>query len=304
METDEDEREPTVGTAQIRNLVEFKRYEARLQGACQYDFEKVLLQYASKNVFSYPAFSKIWKESNLNLLFAGQQYGDDIGRFTEICMYTALKLFIFPKDIYTEVGAFYLLYALYYRQPVKAYKNLMKLVNKMRTKKQYDFLYIYGRLRLVKAFYYVATVTPLGISSNEMNLQEITPDTFINRKIDLTERITNLLAENLDDIRQIQSEYVTAVRQCSLQYPDLEISSDLSFMQETEQLENCVKTGGIIHFVHSSDTNTQSVDKRKSELKKRAYQQTNKTYREKLSDKSANYLRLLKSEPLKDDPDN
>ncbi|KAJ8965525.1 hypothetical protein NQ314_004066 [Rhamnusium bicolor] len=86
--------------------------------------------------------------------------------------YIVKKYLVFPRNIYVQVGAFYLLYGVYYKQPLKnwvkirltldEYKAISELITEMKARQQNDAVYVFAKMQKDQVFLYTALRKPLG----------------------------------------------------------------------------------------------------------------------------------------------
>uniref|UniRef100_A0A6P7G5K9 Uncharacterized protein LOC114334005 isoform X1 n=1 Tax=Diabrotica virgifera virgifera TaxID=50390 RepID=A0A6P7G5K9_DIAVI len=146
--------------------------DKELASAFQIDCEDLLNEFESYQSFRIQDFQKVWHNQKFSYVFAGQTYALLLKDFCENCFYIVKKFIYFPKTLYTQVGAFYLLAILYYKQPVRTwvkirltseeYEKIHGLILEMVNKKVYEPVYMFSKLKADEAFTYVCQRKPLG----------------------------------------------------------------------------------------------------------------------------------------------
>ncbi|KAL1488222.1 hypothetical protein ABEB36_015177 [Hypothenemus hampei] len=166
---------------------DYKKYINAIYFGLKKDIDNFLQQYEQKQSFDYSIFASLWQENHFTLIFS----------------------------LYTQTGALYLLYGLYYKQPIKdfvkvrftmnEYESLKTFLNKITEKKQYVPLFIYTKMKLDEAFVFV--VYPQSRSLKTKNVEHLnenifesnTSDSLINFKqffkSDLVETLENTCKE-------------------------------------------------------------------------------------------------------------
>ncbi|CAG9853532.1 unnamed protein product [Phyllotreta striolata] len=147
-------------------------YDKELASAFQLDCEFFLLEYEKYESCSFKDFVTLWREKAFTNVFADQKYAMFLKDFCENCFWMVKKCLMFPKSIYTQIGAFYLLYGLYYKQPVRnwvkiritleEYQKLYELVLEMKNRRQLDAVYIFFKMKTDEVFLFVAEKNALG----------------------------------------------------------------------------------------------------------------------------------------------
>lgn len=169
------------------------QYDKELISAFQVDCEIFLDEFEKYQSFSFTDFQKVWHQQKFSYIFAGQVYALLLRDFCENCFYVVKKYIMFPRTLYTQIGAFYLLYAIYYKQPLRTwvkirltleeYQKLNELITEMSSIKQVDVCYIFSKMISERAFLYVAQRKPLGPEDRFVkDVQMYINDTFTYSK--------------------------------------------------------------------------------------------------------------------------
>ncbi|XP_066255870.1 snRNA-activating protein complex subunit 1-like [Euwallacea similis] len=137
----------------------------------QMDVEDVLKQVDDLHSLNYIDFAKIWQAKQFTLIYANLYHVRLIKIFCEVAFNTIKKYLFSESFSYRQIGAFYLLYGMYYKQPIRKYtqirltlgefENLKSTIKQMAAMGQYDAVYIYSKMRCDEVFEYVATPKPL-----------------------------------------------------------------------------------------------------------------------------------------------
>ncbi|XP_056632878.1 snRNA-activating protein complex subunit 1-like isoform X2 [Diorhabda sublineata] len=94
------------------------QYDKELASAFQADCEIFLDEFEKYQSFRFMDFQQVWHQQKFSFIFAGQVYALLLRDFCENCFYVVKKYIMFPRTLYTQIGAFYLLYSIYYKQPL------------------------------------------------------------------------------------------------------------------------------------------------------------------------------------------
>lgn len=90
----------------------------------QEDCEILLLQYDKTKSLRFSDFIKVWQEMKFSLIFS-QRSLSELDLFIPELFMIIKKYFIRAVSFTLKVGALYLLYGLYYKQPLKGYKKIL-----------------------------------------------------------------------------------------------------------------------------------------------------------------------------------
>ncbi|XP_072393115.1 uncharacterized protein Pbp45 [Diabrotica undecimpunctata] len=168
-------------------------FDKELASAFQLDCEVLLDEFELYQSFGIEDFQKVWQNHRFSNVFAGQTYALLLKDFCENCFYIVKKYIYFPRTLYTQVGAFYLLAILYYKQPVRTwvkirltseeYEKIHGLILEMINRKVYEPVYMFSKLKADKAFTYVSQRKPLGPEDRFVkDFHMYINDTFISVK--------------------------------------------------------------------------------------------------------------------------
>ena len=136
------------------------------------DCNKVLTNYeknATQGTFKFSEFAKEWREMKFELIFAGRQYMGELPYFCRLLFYIA-KRFMFQQSSsqIKRVGAFFLCYSLYEKQPLKLkvrltldeLKTLLSLVRQLQhSNNSLEPMFIFSKMLVDNAFHFCATST-------------------------------------------------------------------------------------------------------------------------------------------------
>ncbi|KAJ8980812.1 hypothetical protein NQ317_000544 [Molorchus minor] len=130
------------------------------------DCEDFLEDYERMKSLNYDDFTKIWQSKKFTYVFADQKYALLLKDLTEQYFYNVKKYIMFPKNLYTQIGAFYLLYGLYYKQPLRGfvkirltldeYKKILELIQTLKDIGQYQAVFIFAKMKAEEVFVYTA----------------------------------------------------------------------------------------------------------------------------------------------------
>ncbi|KAJ8956263.1 hypothetical protein NQ318_014998 [Aromia moschata] len=210
-------------------------YDKELAIAFKGDCEEFLQEYESMQSLGYDDFAKVWQLKRFTYVFAGQNYALLLRDLCENYFYIVKKFIMFPRSIHTQIGAFYLLYGLYYKQPLKnwvkirltldEYKKITELIDTMKARQQYDALYIFAKMKTDQAFLYTALLKPLGPEARFVKSYELYyDDTFTSSKTESAlSHFKGVLSESelVSDLEMTNNEYQEQLRRYAAKCPSL-----------------------------------------------------------------------------------
>ncbi|KAL1488221.1 hypothetical protein ABEB36_015177 [Hypothenemus hampei] len=211
---------------------DYKKYINAIYFGLKKDIDNFLQQYEQKQSFDYSIFASLWQENHFTLIFSNTKCVKLLKTFCEIAFNLVKQYVISHSSLYTQTGALYLLYGLYYKQPIKdfvkvrftmnEYESLKTFLNKITEKKQYVPLFIYTKMKLDEAFVFV--VYPQSRSLKTKNVEHLnenifesnTSDSLINFKqffkSDLVETLENTCKEYEKKLAEFASKYLFLIR--------------------------------------------------------------------------------------------
>ncbi|EFA05365.1 snRNA-activating protein complex subunit 1 [Tribolium castaneum] len=254
------------------------QYDAQLAMAFQADCENFLQKFKQYQNCSFTSFANLWKSECFLSIFKDQQYILMLQAFIENCFFI-IKKFLFSSDAYIQAGAVYLLYALYYKQPIKnwvkirltqtEFDKLCEICEIHRANKSLDLVFIYNKMRMDEVFDYCALAQPLGLEARFMRRYDLS-NSDINVKTShdsCVKKFKSLVEEDEDlaEFRKTDDEYQQLARKYMEKCGKLFIFPS-KLDEELNQIYNevCV-----------DDLNQSGGD----EVKNRAMSNTNATYR-------------------------
>ncbi|XP_022908512.2 snRNA-activating protein complex subunit 1 [Onthophagus taurus] len=237
---------------------------AEIQFGFKKDSENLLKTFAKKESHSFEIFSEIWKEKHFSLVYKYTKNFNEISRQTQLFLFEAKKLFIYAPNIYIKTGAFYLLYGLYYKQPlmenikIRLTQNELKLlktyINEMKNSSETHPMYIFSKLINDQAFDFVFTQLPLipkqepilklfDIASNDTFREDIESKVMDQMK----ELIENEgIAEIGRDYRNAMKEYFESSGEKNIMMFDTDIQKELEGVFMEKVIEgNCEKNDSL-----------------------------------------------------------
>ena len=120
---------------------------------------------ATVGKWEFSEFAKEWRAMRFELIFSGRQYMAELPDFCR-SLFNIAKSFIFnPGNSTTRrIGAFFLCYGLYEKQPLKTkmrltLEELKMLWNLVQSKENPEPLFIFSKMFMENAFHFCATST-------------------------------------------------------------------------------------------------------------------------------------------------
>lgn len=214
------------------SIPEFDRIIAT---AFQADAENLLSEFEKKRSFKFSDFSSVWKGLMFSYIFSEQPYYTLIETFMDNSFFIIKKFIMFPRNIYTEVGALYLLYALYFKQTIcewvkiritsEEYVVLENLIHRLQGKGELEPLFIFDKLVKANAFNYVFQRKVLAPEPRYLkNCVDFIDDTFqMHRETNPRNNLKNMLNEGnfLENFTQTLNDYRQALSNFAVYNPGL-----------------------------------------------------------------------------------
>ncbi|XP_041785802.1 uncharacterized protein LOC121601066 isoform X2 [Anopheles merus] len=82
------------------------------------DCSEFLCDFAKLKATDYQTFSQEWKRTNFQYIFFGRNTDAEMAEYLGEIFYTVKKMFIVSNNPFERIGSFYLLYTLYFKQPL------------------------------------------------------------------------------------------------------------------------------------------------------------------------------------------
>uniref|UniRef100_A0A182JZC6 MPN domain-containing protein n=1 Tax=Anopheles christyi TaxID=43041 RepID=A0A182JZC6_9DIPT len=82
------------------------------------DCSEFLSDFAKLKATDYHTFCQEWKRTNFQYIFFGRNTDAEMAEYLGEIFYTVKKMFIASKNQFERIGSFYLLYTLYFKQPL------------------------------------------------------------------------------------------------------------------------------------------------------------------------------------------
>nr|CAI5847345.1 unnamed protein product [Callosobruchus analis] len=189
-------------------------YDRKMNAAFKKDCEDLFHEYEELNSFSFDDFANVWRARNFSYIFAAQTSALSLREFCDDCFYTVKKYIAFPRSLNTQAAALYMLYGIYYKQPLKKwvsirltmeeFRRLLEFIQEMNNVGQLDPVYVFKKMFTDRAFIYVAARRPLGPEDRFVKKQEFYyNDTFAsaNTSTSLT-KFKDI--ESLDELKHLE----------------------------------------------------------------------------------------------------
>ncbi|XP_014666626.1 PREDICTED: snRNA-activating protein complex subunit 1-like isoform X1 [Priapulus caudatus] len=207
-------------TAQMSVTRVVRTIPSYLAAGFQTDYEKLLSRFAVTGSVRYEEFAKIWKEMRFPLIFCGRSSQKELCLFASECLSAAQKLMQPLYTLQARVGALYLLYGLYFIQPLdprervrvtlQQWKELIELESILVEQQHHDARFCLLKMKIDEAFLFVATTTEMGPLSLKVNteLDGIAED-LKAQKSELTELTQT---DSFEQLEAIHNQYQSMKR--------------------------------------------------------------------------------------------
>ncbi|XP_030747608.1 snRNA-activating protein complex subunit 1-like [Sitophilus oryzae] len=264
-------------------------YEISVSIAFKRDCEVFLVEFAKQKTLSYAKFANIWQLKNMSYIFADQTYVSLLKTLCEECFAILTQCIIHQKNVYMKIGALYLLYGLYYKQPIEGmvkirvsydeYTIIKDLMDEMAKEKYMEPLFIFAKLKADVAFNYVGCSMPRSIRFIKNTKKAFTAHTlnanFGENPLSKFEGI--LQDESVVKLQDTCKRYEMALKKNSSIYPNIDqfkstIMDDLNAAHKKLFSED--------HSTPSEQIETDlKILNSRQEIKLRALKSENATYR-------------------------
>jgi hypothetical protein len=217
-----------------------------------------------------------------SLVFRGQQYILMLQTFLENCFFIAKK-FLFSTDPYIQTGGVYILYALYYKQPIKEWVKIRltraeadKMVEIVEVHKSYnslDLVFIYHKMRKDGAFQYCALVQPVGLEARFLRRYDLSNEELqrTSSTNDPLRKFKELMEEDPDlvQLEETDEEYQKLVNK-------YKVKNEKLFVFPTQIGQELKRAYSNVFNIDLEDDEERA---RLKEVKSRAMSNMNATYR-------------------------
>ena len=187
------------------------------------DMETLLQNFAKTDSLRFKKFAECWRQMKFSLIFCGMRTEFEIKEFLEDAFIMLCNEMLSTKDTSTRLGAFYMAYSLYEKQPTdpKIPFRLTHDINKIITdlvifadeSKHLDIVLLFERLHNGNGFYFVATELPMGpvfMRSNASNPKQSTIDIKAGK-------LKSLVVKTADEYSKVNAQYEDMKRELNVQ---------------------------------------------------------------------------------------
>ncbi|XP_062858584.1 snRNA-activating protein complex subunit 1a [Trichomycterus rosablanca] len=256
------------------------------------DCEELLGRFQQTESVRYEDFAATWRSLDFSNVFYGMTARHEKRPFCRLVFTVVYDYFLPPYSFQIRVGALYMIYGLYYTQPVwprekvwiaqKDWVHVQRFVSDAVSCQHLDVVYIYRKLVSEKAFLYTAMPKQLVFDSKRNFVNKDLNDEFQERPARVAELVN---AGTLEEITNVQTHYERIKQAVST-------SISVTPVNLTAQLEECA-----LEFQKWQEENTSS---KKKNASKKAEKNTNDNESSKRADllasiKSKSYGQLSKA---------
>ncbi|XP_060534034.1 snRNA-activating protein complex subunit 1-like [Cylas formicarius] len=262
-----------------------KIYEKSVLTAFKFDCENFLEYFESLKSFHYTDFANLWQVRQFTYIYADQNYVTELTTLCEVAFSTVKKYIVFRDNPYIKMGAFYLLYGLYYKQPIKGlvkirltlseFKSIKELMYMAKSQNHFEPLYIFAKMKCDKAFLYVAHYKPLKPSNNSKHSNTTFDDTFQGKGTESSlAKFKDLIQDGLvKDLGTVCTKYDAAFRKYAEICPSLSLFPS-SVIEEFDRAYDNIFGSNL----KNNSTDTSVANKRRS-IRQKAVTNQNAVYR-------------------------
>lgn len=249
------------------------------------DCKKLIVAFEKESSVRFSIFAEIWKGMKFTLIFSGRPMQDLIVFINEALVYVN-KFFFHTNSFLRKVCCIYILYGMYYKQPIKDackicitlkdWMLLKEFISTLKENNHLDALYITLKLVLDNAFHFsILRCKILTAIPNNCVLED---ENIVEEDLQLDTINTEELIEQLSEV---ETEYERAKLElsASLNIPKIKYSrSNLG-----EILKNILQSTNMPGCSKDSDNN---ILKRRRDLKNRQFSKKFKDVKSFVLDKT------------------
>ncbi|KAK3588461.1 hypothetical protein CHS0354_004675 [Potamilus streckersoni] len=213
------------------------------------DFETLLERFTETGTVRYEKFAEIWRSMKINQYCAGRQNDREVREFIEECFHIASQFWLPPSSFQVRAGALYLLYGLFnfqlcmprvkIRVTHKMWSDVIEFQAQAREEQHYDLDFIFHKLRLQKAFYFVSEHRELYLATTNFHQSQdlSVPDSFRDETTILEEVFSQDFMEQLSVIHDQYYKMKVALAGPNATTPDRSLD-----VMENKLIDNISKT--------------------------------------------------------------
>ncbi|XP_017785710.1 PREDICTED: snRNA-activating protein complex subunit 1-like isoform X2 [Nicrophorus vespilloides] len=172
---------------------------------------------------------------NFSLIFLGKYRRNELPHFTQMCFDCIKKYIVFDTSNYIKIGALYLLYGVFNKQPIKHYvrirlvleefKVLSALMAEMKAQNHVEACYVYSKLLKDNAFDFVYSQCHLGLENKVLKADlKLRDDIFLTDR-GLRKDVETVDAEMFKDIKDVDGKYQKLLKDYINKNPDVKFTS-------------------------------------------------------------------------------
>ncbi|XP_006825729.1 snRNA-activating protein complex subunit 1-like [Saccoglossus kowalevskii] len=208
------------------------------------DCETLLHKFVQTESVRYEQFAAIWRQMNFTLVRCGLKTQTHVKEFMEDTFLTVTSFFLPPYGFQVRVGALYLLYAFYYTQTeepkikiritLNQWPSVLAFHEEVKRQQHFDADYIFRKLRMEKAFLFVATPAKVVQEKNQMDAIDI--ESNLDRPSVLSDVFEG---EPLEQLQRIHDKYQSL--KCAISGSDV-VDRSLDMVKEpiAEQISRVI----------------------------------------------------------------
>ncbi|KAL3831659.1 hypothetical protein ACJMK2_023385 [Sinanodonta woodiana] len=197
-----------------KNYIPAKMVVYQPSAGVKKDFETLLERFTETGTVRYEKFAEIWRSMKMNLYCAGRQNDREVREFIEECFHIASQFWLPPSSFQVRAGALYLLYGLFnfqlcmprvkIRVTHKMWSDVIEFQAQAREEQHYDLDFIFHKLRLQNAFYFVSEHRELYLATTNFHQTQdlLVPDNFRDETTILEEVFSQDFMEQLSAIHE------------------------------------------------------------------------------------------------------
>ncbi|KAL0267162.1 UNVERIFIED_CONTAM: hypothetical protein PYX00_009510 [Menopon gallinae] len=181
------------------------------------DVRTLLTNFEKTESVRFSDFCEEWKKMKFSFIFCARKTVVELLEFTEELLYIVKGYLEPPWSFHIRVGALYILYGLYFKQPIKEavkirftlneWKHLCDLIKQCKEAKHLDACFIHYKLYIQGAYVFTIISRPAGLERGfrKYGLKNKVSQNYLSEKI--VDRSDIIEPQLLDSLIALETQY-------------------------------------------------------------------------------------------------
>lgn len=208
-------------------------------------------------------FQTIWKQMKFGLIFHGRRSYRELYELIEDLFEIVKVQCLFPKEFGTRAAAFYLLYTLYFKQPLRPrvriridyeqYQDLCQWIDECRDGQHWEIVCCWAKVLTDHAFHFVATCQPVGLENSSKSERFALPTNqsknvkkFMKMEPLFKQDSFREIMENLQKTHERYTQMKSALNSANLDVAYSDFPSRIQNLAQNNPLEKTPQSGNIL----------------------------------------------------------